>query len=239
MHKRRSYDAKHGNKSRIKTIRGGTRFGKLVLLRFVRKDVHRNTYWNCQCDCGNTKIISLCNLLSGNTRSCRRCNTAKDYTGSVFGRLVSTGRLGYLEDKTVALECECSCPEKTLRFFALYRLLDGQTKSCGCLRRELMTKKSGTDVRNMICRYKVSARGRKLQWELSNTDAARILMSPCRYSGTTPSRGIDRVDNTQGYFPWNCVPCCKVCNRAKLNMTLDDFNAWLDRMCTFRSPKCV
>jgi len=35
--------------------------------------------------------------------------------------------------------------------------------------------------------------------------------------------GIDRVDNAIGYLTDNCVACCKVCNRAKLQMSKNEF----------------
>ena len=38
--------------------------------------------------------------------------------------------------------------------------------------------------------------------------------------------GIDRIDSTKGYFNDNVVSCCKVCNRAKSNLSLEDFKQW-------------
>lgn len=35
--------------------------------------------------------------------------------------------------------------------------------------------------------------------------------------------GIDRVDNTKGYEETNVVPCCTVCNRAKMAHTQEEF----------------
>ena len=53
----------------------GQRFGRLVVMRFdhfkrggINK--HKNAYWLCRCDCGNTKIISSNSLRSGKTFSC-------------------------------------------------------------------------------------------------------------------------------------------------------------------------
>ena len=203
-------------------------------MAFVRKDAYRNRYWSCSCDCGNTKIISVQNLLSGSTQSCRECRLHADYSGRVFGRLTSTGLLGRLSTGERALECSCIC-KSGARFFSLSRLLDGQTKSCGCLKREYETKKPGTFLRSMVCRYKVSASVRKLDWKLDTERAIQLLGSPCIYSGDAPSHGIDRVDNTKGYIEGNVVPCCKQCNRAKLNMTLEAFTSWLDNLCLYRS----
>ena len=52
----------------------GQRFGRLTV---VNRSETRNkrTYWNCVCDCGNTKVINSYKLLSGNTQSCRCLDT--------------------------------------------------------------------------------------------------------------------------------------------------------------------
>ena len=42
--------------------------------------------------------------------------------------------------------------------------------------------------------------------------------------------GIDRVDNSKGYHPENCVPCCKTCNIAKQSMSVEEFLAWARRV---------
>ena len=35
--------------------------------------------------------------------------------------------------------------------------------------------------------------------------------------------GIDRIDNTLGYFKTNCATACTDCNRAKMEMSQSDF----------------
>lgn len=45
------------------------RFGKLTVLKLQTTKKHK-TYWLCQCDCGNTKVIRKDHLLSGATKSC-------------------------------------------------------------------------------------------------------------------------------------------------------------------------
>ena len=47
----------------------GQRFGKLVALKKVESR-KGNTYWLCQCDCGNQKEIQTSHLTSGLTKSC-------------------------------------------------------------------------------------------------------------------------------------------------------------------------
>lgn len=64
----------------------GKRFGRLTVLndKYIRKN--NATYWKCQCDCGNQKLISSGNLMQGKTKSCG-CLQHKDY--EVDKRLVT------------------------------------------------------------------------------------------------------------------------------------------------------
>ncbi|QQX25935.1 hypothetical protein [Heyndrickxia sporothermodurans] len=49
----------------------GKRFSKLkVLRRNLEKTNNNHTFWECQCDCGNTTVVDSSNLISGNTKSC-------------------------------------------------------------------------------------------------------------------------------------------------------------------------
>lgn len=49
----------------------GLRFGRLVVVRQADfKGGNGNLYWECLCDCGNTKTIMGSNLLQGKTVSC-------------------------------------------------------------------------------------------------------------------------------------------------------------------------
>ena len=81
-----------------------------------------------------------------------------------------------------------------------------------------------------------------------------LQQQPCHYCGGLPANvscrveinntngeyvynGIDRVDNKKGYEISNCVTCCFVCNRARRNMTLSDFNGWIKRLTEFHSKK--
>ena len=87
-------------------------------------------------------------------------------------------------------------------------------------------------VRPIICKwgvYRHSAKIRGLQFALTKPEFKQLLSSLCHYCYAEPSpvNGIDRVDNDAGYTPENCVPCCKLCNRAKADLPIEDFLAWL------------
>lgn len=75
--------------------------------------------------------------------------------------------------------------------------------------------------------YKRNARRKNRVFELSLEDFDYTTAQPCLYcngfsSGKTFC-GIDRLDNTQGYTFFNSVPCCKYCNKMKLDKTHEEF----------------
>jgi hypothetical protein len=53
----------------------------------------------------------------------------------------------------------------------------------------------------------------------------------CEYCGDSLQNKtgikLDRVDNTKGYLIDNTVGCCRQCNVAKNNYTLDEFKSWI------------
>ncbi len=48
--------------------------------------------------------------------------------------------------------------------------------------------------------------------------------------GTFIYNGIDRQDNGLGYVEGNMVPCCDICNKAKRDLPLAIFEAWMDKI---------
>ena len=65
----------------------------------------------------------------------------------------------------------------------------------------------------------------------------KFIQNSCIYCGIEHSmesntfkyNGIDRLDNTIGYEPDNCYTCCKLCNRAKSDLTQEEFTSWISR----------
>ena len=58
---------KHGSEREDIT---GKKFGRLTVIRHDHDDIHRNSYWLCECECGNRTIVTRGGLTSGNTTSC-------------------------------------------------------------------------------------------------------------------------------------------------------------------------
>lgn len=76
------------------------------------------------------------------------------------------------------------------------------------------------------------AAGRGHSFDLTRDKFDELVQMPCHYcyGPPDPTNGLDRVDNDLGYTESNVVPCCKICNRAKRDMPIEDFVAWLGRV---------
>lgn len=64
----------------------------------------------------------------------------KDLTGQRFSRLVAIGVSGRNKDREIVWRCLCDCGN--LKEVSSSRLRKGHTKSCGCLRREVIVKRN-------------------------------------------------------------------------------------------------
>lgn len=104
------------------------------------------------------------------------------------------------------------------------------------------------DMRRVVLNdYKSGAKGRDLIFTLTDEEFYHIVQQPCKYCGRqftnikTPQQmpgtskkrlsfrytGVDRINSLEGYTLENSVSCCKTCNRAKNNSTLQEFEEWI------------
>lgn len=124
----------------------------------------------------------------------------------------------------------------------------GNTKSCGCLGVEVRKSQRLSNDRGVIYQiilgYKRHALGRNKKWLLDLDQVRGLVVQPCHYCGLEYSNikktknykegfnynGIDRVDSIGDYTPDNTVPCCNLCNKAKMAMSKQDFISWITRV---------
>ena len=123
----------------------GQRFGRLEVLFRVENDKDGRTRWLCKCDCGNEReVLGKC-LRNGHTQSCGCLNkevvslkSFKDRTNERYGRLLVISRASdYVAPngkKHVMWKCVCDCGNETV--VDVCQLVQGHTKSCGCIANE-------------------------------------------------------------------------------------------------------
>ena len=114
-----------------KDIKPGQKYNMLTVIEYAYSKNNRK-YWKCQCDCGNTTIISTNKL--GITKSCG-CLLHKskvvDASNNIYGFMQVIKMTG--KDKNNKSLCLCRClrcnKEKEVR---LNDLQQGKIVSCGC-----------------------------------------------------------------------------------------------------------
>jgi hypothetical protein len=176
----------------------------------------------------------------------------KNIIGETFGKLTVTGICTTRTRKNKRLwNCLCTCGNTT--YASGGNLTSGNTKSCGCFRKENPCLPIGAASFNaLLRRNKTSAKNTGRTWELADEDFRQLTSKPCHYCGRKPIptkpqissngaynyNGLDRIDNAKGYTLSNVVSCCKHCNIAKRNRTVDDFYSWAANLYhTFVEPK--
>lgn len=171
-----------------------------------------------------------------------------DRSGQRYGRLVVIEYAGTNNWRNALWLCLCDCGIKVI--VTGPSLSRGNTKSCGCLKNK-PRKPLGRTARNQVHSvYRSHARIRGYVWELSDEEFDKLTAMNCFYCNQPPAtcrnpratygggefiyNGIDRVNNDLGYILENVVTCCEICNRAKKDMSLDDFMGWIARLVTYR-----
>ena len=123
----------------------GKKFGKLTVVSRNADKIspcgQRHTTWNCVCDCGNKTIVSSNNLRRGHTNSCGCLSLKRErfdnLVGMKFGMLEVLNREDdYVKPsgrKILMWQCRCDCGR--IVTVSGECLKYGNTKSCGCKRR--------------------------------------------------------------------------------------------------------
>lgn len=172
----------------------------------------------------------------------------KDLTGKKIGKLEVSNQYkidriilpsGKKISKTHWL-CLCECGKT--KYVASAHLNNRAVQSCGCLqgvRNGKRLSNGEASFNYLYSQYKTSASKREIEFKLS-IDAFKVLTKGYCYfcnqpplqiarqskgcnTGTYIYNGIDRLSSNLGYIVENCVPCCKICNYAKMELSEQDF----------------
>jgi 5-methylcytosine-specific restriction endonuclease McrA len=161
----------------------------------------------------------------------KRCLKAGDQIGNIT--LQSTHELRHYgqSGNRMAWLCKCDCGNEIWVF--VKHLYSEQVRHCGC---KFIEQHKNSAFKIVLRNYKKHAKARGYEFDLKDNEFAIMTQQTCHYCGKVPStvcknaktgsftyNGIDRKDSLSGYSINNCVPCCMTCNRAKLDVTYNNF----------------
>lgn len=207
----------------------GMKFNNLSVIKEVGKDKYNQVLWECVCECGNTKIARSYDLTSGRTKSCgciqreaSKNNGHKngyDLTGRRFGNLTVIKRS---ESKYGNRMWECVCDCGNIIKASSSKLISGEYKSCGCMKKErLKPYQQGTHHMTNTRLYRIwngmknrcyvpsqtkyeqyGGRGITVcdEWKNSFENFYKWAME----NGYRDDLSIDRIDGDGNYEPGNC-----------------------------------
>jgi hypothetical protein len=149
-------------------------------------------------------------------------------------------------------KCSCVCECGTKRDVLIHSLVYNQSLSCGCYGKEIAKNlpqcqpkyiKEDKKASILYCFYKSGAlTKRHMEFSLTPEEFYSIVTQPCYYCNRTESTaksgmGIDRILNDVGYTISNSRPSCLDCNKAKSNLTCQEFYDHITKIYEFQKAK--
>jgi hypothetical protein len=158
--------------------------------------------------------------------------------GNKIGRLTIENISGTrnIHGKLIA-NCICDCGNKIT---ATINNIGNKTNSCGCLKAEKIIIRCGKDIKhNVSSKVLCDSLQKTRESDLTINDISSLIFENCFYCGKSPKEvgilakqkniskkeinriGIDRIDNSIGYYKNNVAPCCLSCNFIKSDCSIE------------------
>ena len=216
----------------------GMRYGSLTVIE-RSENVGGAAMWVCRCDCGNVVVVAGYSLRRGaKSCGCRRGKRTgeergarfSDKTGKRYGKLVVVSFFDVEYGGYSRWLCKCDCGNEVV--VSTKSLWNNAKTSCGCSHK---LPNGQAAFNSVYYSYMANAKKRGYSWQITKEQFREIVAKDCFYCGGHPSNaagnkhgtfmynGIDRMDKGIGYIHGNIVPCCKRCNRAKMNDSVAEF----------------
>jgi len=236
----------------------GEKFNNLTTIKYSHT-TNNKQHAKYLCDCGNIDTYEVSKVITNVRIKCVKCTKLDGIEkrkanrhgikviyktpvipGTKFNNLTF---IGYSHnnkqgDKYNNYKCDCG-NNIVAKGSAVTHNVIQRCKECSIKKRTLLGEISAKH--SVIKEYKLNAKNRNLDYNLTNEESIKLMEQNCHYSGHPPGNkqiygnkkkyylynGIDRLDNTKGYYIENCVPCCKICNFAKRTLTKEEFLDWV------------
>lgn len=200
----------------------GQRFGMLKVIEYAEDLITPKGYvykrYLCRCECGKEKLLTKKSLTIDKTQSCG-CLVGKKYkdiSGMTFERLKAIS-MHHVTKGRCYWTCECECGNTVI--VRESSLVSGYTKSCGCLRKEILLNEThgmtGTRLYRIYRGMKECCYNKNVP-EYKNYGGRGIRVCQewleefmnfynwAMQNGYRDDLTIDRKDNDKDYCPENC-----------------------------------
>lgn len=161
-----------------------------------------------------------------------------DVTNNRFGQLTARWPVGRVSDDRIWL---CSCDCGNLTYVRIGKIRSGNTKSCGCLRKAELLKRTykhgqtGTLEHTMWLSARVRAKKKNIPFNLELSDVVipsfcPLLEIPIRKSKSALSSNsptLDRIIPAVGYVKGNVRVISHKANTSKSNLTIKEMELLL------------
>ena len=182
----------------------GQKFGLWTVLSISDKILNKKNYVNCQCFCGTIREVVENNLKNGGSTN---CGCQKNWRSE---NPQEVSRIYLYKQYQKGAERRNFCFDLNFEYFDL--LINSPCHYC-----------------NKINSNKYNPYLDKFG-KIRNTNKINRRNIDITYaqSRTIFYNGVDRKNPNYGYTIENCVACCKICNRAKSDMSYQDYIEWIE-----------
>jgi len=153
-----------------------------------------------------------------------------DITGKKFGDLIVLEKSNKRGSQRQIL-WKCQHVSGKIIYAAAYDLKIGRVTG-----NKLKGRSKKAAFNRLYAGYKIGAKNRNLSFSLNLEQFVKLATGDCHYCGNEPcerdlgsnnkiihTNGIDRCNNNKGYTLKNCVTCCKICNKMKMDLDYHEF----------------
>lgn len=197
----------------------GRIFNNWKVLYRTKNNNSNKTMWVCECLCEKHTIkpVTARSLKDGASKDCGcgRLKTISDKADQKIHKRDENGNI-------ILKKCSrCNSWLSLDNFWKNKAHKDGFCNECkNC---------QATAKENRYNNYKKNAKKRNLSFDLTKEQFYNLTTQPCNYCGEfiKEYNGIDRINSSIGYTLDNCVSCCEICNKMKLDYNID---FWLEHM---------
>lgn len=196
--------------------------------------------------CGTEQTILATHINRCKCKHCSIISTEQSHIGEIIG-CFKLLEFDHRNGNTLYYKVECIvCGKISIK--SLRTMWSRKSSGCENCKGRGKVPTLEAPINAYYHNYKKKADERGLEFNLTKEEFTNLIFKDCVYCGSKPIEGtsidrkhnktgipfkingIDRVDSSKGYSINNCVPCCGICNKMKLDHSLENFKSHISKI---------